>query len=225
MTPILLQRGFQPGANPAPANPFNDPAVVALLIGASCLWLLVIATVLVVLVLVLVRSMQALAETSKRNRKMEPGMVWLSLVPLFGAVWLFLVVNRTADALDDEFDDRRLWGDGASGKAQGVPYAVLYAVTYAGGVLSLCFSPFACVAFVVAIAQAVLGVMYAAKLKAATQRLRGDGSRDDSDDGSAPRRKPRGVADDDFDDEPKPKRKPKLDGDGFEEYDQPRGGR
>ena len=38
------------------------------------------------------------------NRLMEPGMVWLQLIPLFGFAWQFIVVTRIADSLKNEFN-------------------------------------------------------------------------------------------------------------------------
>jgi hypothetical protein len=43
---------------------------------------------------------------------MEPGMVFLSLIPLFGAIWNFFIVLRIASSLKKEFDDRGLRSDG-----------------------------------------------------------------------------------------------------------------
>lgn len=40
------------------------------------------------------------------NRKMEPGMVWLSLIPLFGLIWQFFIVNNLADSLRLELDKK-----------------------------------------------------------------------------------------------------------------------
>jgi hypothetical protein len=42
------------------------------------------------------------------NRKMQPGQVWLTIIPLFGIVWQFVVVNNIADSLKLEFNQRNL---------------------------------------------------------------------------------------------------------------------
>ena len=209
----LLQRGFNPpppGANAA----VNQAALVGGIVG-GCIGLVLFAAVVAAAILVLVRSMQALQEVRKRNRTMEPGMVWLTLIPFFGIVWIFMVVTKTADALADEFDDRRLRSKGDFGKSAGMTYATLSAVNAAIGFLSLCVPFVGCVNLVLGIVQIVFGVKYAGKLKIATQRLREDADDD--------------RPDDDFeeaDDEPAPRRKPKkkLD-DDFEEFDEPKGGR
>ncbi len=202
----LLQRGFQPGANPPPPNPFENPAVAGALLAVTCLWLVVAAVVFGVLVLVLVRSMHALAEVPERDRPMQPGMVWLSLIPLFGVVWVFVVALRTADALNNEFDARRLRGGGDHGKTLGIIYAVLFAVLHVSGIFSACFAPFACLGVVMAVVDVILGVLFAGQLKASTQRLR-----DEVDDGFKA-----------SDEKPKRRAKPtKLADDDFEEFDAP----
>lgn len=45
---------------------------------------------------------------SPANQAMPPGQVWLLLIPLFGTVWHFIVVQRIADSLKAEFDMRQI---------------------------------------------------------------------------------------------------------------------
>jgi hypothetical protein len=49
-----------------------------------------------------------LNEVQPENRKMQPGQVWLTLIPLFGIVWQFIVVNSMADSLKNEFQQRNI---------------------------------------------------------------------------------------------------------------------
>jgi hypothetical protein len=75
-----------------------------------------------------------------RNRRMEPGMVWLNLIPCFGAIWIFFTTTRLADSLRSEFEDRRLPGDGDFGRSLGITYpvlALLGAIPYLGVIFSL----------------------------------------------------------------------------------------
>jgi len=41
---------------------------------------------------------KALEAVSIENRLMPPGQVWLSLIPIFNFVWMFIVVNRIAES-------------------------------------------------------------------------------------------------------------------------------
>ena len=47
------------------------------------------------------------------NRLMDPGMVWLQCIPLFGLIWQFVVVRRISDSIVKEFaswDDNSVLG-------------------------------------------------------------------------------------------------------------------
>jgi hypothetical protein len=74
----------------------------------------------------LLTLMNTLNLVSVKNRKMEPGMVWLILIPLFGIVWQFIVVNNIADSLRDEFKERNInVGEERPGSSIGLAYCIL----------------------------------------------------------------------------------------------------
>jgi len=65
---------------------------------------------------------------SSENRQMRPGQVWLSLIPLFGIVWQFIIVNRMADSLKAEFVSKNLKvHEDRPGIEIGLAYCILYA--------------------------------------------------------------------------------------------------
>jgi hypothetical protein len=66
---------------------------------------------LTILILYLLTLQNTLKEVSIENQKMPPGQVWLMLIPLFGIVWHFIVVNRIADSLKAEFAKRGITGE------------------------------------------------------------------------------------------------------------------
>jgi hypothetical protein len=71
---------------------------------------------------------------------MEPGLVWLNLIPCFQLIWIFFTTTRLADSLRDEFDDRRLRGDRDFGRTLGITYPILMLVgfvPYLGAIFSL----------------------------------------------------------------------------------------
>lgn len=47
-----------------------------------------------------------LREISPENRRMNPGMVWLLLVPIFNLIWTFVVVKNISASVKDEFESR-----------------------------------------------------------------------------------------------------------------------
>jgi hypothetical protein len=67
-----------------------------------------------------------LHEVSIENRKMQPGMVWLALIPLFGIIWQFIIVNNIADSLRAEFSQRNInVGEDRPGIGIGLAYCIL----------------------------------------------------------------------------------------------------
>ena len=63
---------------------------------------------------------------SPQNRKMVPEQVWLVIIPIFGFIWQFIVVNRMADSLAGEFSDRGIHDDEARpGIKIGLAYCIL----------------------------------------------------------------------------------------------------
>ena len=51
----------------------------------------------------LITQQNTLKSIQPANRLMEPGLVWLQLIPLFGLVFQFIVVSRISDSLRKEF--------------------------------------------------------------------------------------------------------------------------
>ena len=150
-----------------------------------CLYFGLILVGLVIYILVLVAMSKCLGAVSPRNRRMEPGQAWLNLIPFFNLVWLILSVLRIAESLEDEFEDRRLRGDGDYGKTIGIVFYVGQLVCFPVGL--------------------VCGIMYMMKLNGYSRELL-EGGYDDEDD-DRPRRKSRRDDDDDDDDDDRPRRR------------------
>lgn len=69
---------------------------------------IVLAVALLVAIFYLLTLQNTLKAISPQNRKMEPGMVWLLLIPLFNMVWQFIVVNRLSASIESEYTSRGL---------------------------------------------------------------------------------------------------------------------
>jgi hypothetical protein len=70
---------------------------------------------------------KALQRCAPESRTMPPGQVWLLLIPLFNAVWMFIVVGRLASSLRNEFLRRHLpLANPEPGKNLGIATCVLY---------------------------------------------------------------------------------------------------
>ena len=102
-----------------PAGP--DAGVLA---GVLVFYAVVLVVAIAVQIMFLLTMSRCLHQISRRNRQMEPGQVWLCLIPIFGFVWTIIMILRVADSLRDEFDDRGLRGDGDYGKTLGIIYVV-----------------------------------------------------------------------------------------------------
>ncbi len=91
--------------------------VVAVIFGIS----------LIPMIFFLLTLQNTLNAVSFENRKMEPGLVWLSLIPLFGMVWQFIVVDRMAGSLQAEFAKRGIATEEARpGNSIGLAYCILF---------------------------------------------------------------------------------------------------
>jgi len=55
-------------------------------------------------ILCLITQQNILKSIQRENRLMSPGEVWLQLIPLFGYIWQFIVVNRIADSIRREYE-------------------------------------------------------------------------------------------------------------------------
>ena len=67
---------------------------------------------LVVFILFLITLFNVLNAVSPANRKLEPGLVFLLLIPIFNMGWIFFVVIKLRDSLQAEYQARDLQGDG-----------------------------------------------------------------------------------------------------------------
>lgn len=73
---------------------------------------LVVAVVVLVYCLFLLAHHRALSRCRPSCRLMEPGMVWLNLIPLFNIVWQFITVAKVSASLTNEFRARGRHRDG-----------------------------------------------------------------------------------------------------------------
>src|SRR3954454_17235547 len=62
------------------------------------LLLIVLGIYLIPIIFFLITLQNTLKIIEPQNRKMQPGNVWLLLIPLFGFVWSFIMVNAIADS-------------------------------------------------------------------------------------------------------------------------------
>ena len=73
--------------------------------------ILVIGLILIPYIFFLVHLNKLLSKCDPENRDMEPGLVFLNLIPLFNFGWIFYTVIKVRDALKAEFLSRNLESD------------------------------------------------------------------------------------------------------------------
>ena len=54
----------------------------------------------------LIVQQNTLKTIKQHNRKMQPGEVWLQLIPIFNIIWQFVVITRISDSIKNEINDR-----------------------------------------------------------------------------------------------------------------------
>ena len=104
---------------------------------------------------------KALTRCSPELRAMDPNMVWLMLIPIFGIVWHFIIVNNMAKSLGAEFAKRNIIIEETEpGKKTGMPMCILSAC----GII-----PF--IGILAGIAALVFWVMYWIKISEYSEKL------------------------------------------------------
>lgn len=78
---------------------------------------IVLVVALVIHVLFLLTLFRTQQSVNERNRELAPGMVWLTLIPLFGMIWAPIMVPKLSNSLRREFEDRG-WGTDGEGFAR-----------------------------------------------------------------------------------------------------------
>jgi hypothetical protein len=188
----------------------GDEAFAGMLGVIIVVGLAVLAVGLVIAIFFFLTQSKALKLCHRDNRTMEPGQVWLSLIPVFGYIWQFVVINRIAESLRNEFRDRGYRRQDDYGTSLGIAYLVLQLagiIPFVGPLLS--------------IAGLVCFIMYWVKLAGYNKELESDDDRprrrsrrveeeDEYEDDDRPRRakKTRPVDEDEYEDDDRPKRKP-----------------
>lgn len=97
------------------------------ILGIACL---VIGVALVIAIFYFLTLQKALSRVSPHNRLMEPGLVWLGIIPVFSVIWSFFLATRIPDSLRNEFRERNRDDGSDYGKGVGMANAVI-------GVISL----------------------------------------------------------------------------------------
>ncbi len=128
--PLLALFAQQKGPPPEAAA-----AALTITLAFACVGVVVVIIVMTLAILHLIAEYKTLSAIKKRNRTMEPGMIFLIFIPLFGVVWQLFVVMRLAESLRNEYEDRGWDTEGESfGYAMGLTMAILNLAGGCGGI-------------------------------------------------------------------------------------------
>ncbi len=76
--------------------------------------------------LYLAAMQKALSRCSPGNRGLDPGLVWLNLIPMLSFIWNFIVVLKVSESLDAEVRSRNLSGvESMPGRGVGLAFCIL----------------------------------------------------------------------------------------------------
>jgi len=85
-----------------------------LAVSGTAAFLIVLAFIVLVslpMVMYLMTLQGTLREISPENRRMPPEQVWLSLIPLVGIFWQYVIVARLSDSIRLEFTKRNIYAE------------------------------------------------------------------------------------------------------------------
>lgn len=129
------------------------------------LWVFFLLAGLVVVIIWLIVMNRAIDQVSHDIRRMEPGAVWLCLIPLFGLVWQFMVIGAVANGIARELEVRNLFSKEAK---PGYPIGLTGCI-----LLCCCIIPYAGVG--VAIIGLIFMVIHAVQISAYNKALEQSG--------------------------------------------------
>lgn len=99
-------------------NSYDEIFIIAIVIG--------VIIGLIPLIFYLITLQNTLKKVNPENQKMTPGSVWMILIPGFGIVWHFIVVNRISVSLKLEFEKRNIQvNEVLPGKSIGITFCIL----------------------------------------------------------------------------------------------------
>jgi hypothetical protein len=116
---MFAQQGGFGGAQGA--GPPDFAGMNTAIIAVYCVFLVVLLGVGILFLLTL---QKCLSRIEPPNRTMEPGMVWLNLVPCFNIVWNFITVIRISESLEKEFRSRGMPVSGDYGRGIGLTFLI-----------------------------------------------------------------------------------------------------
>jgi hypothetical protein len=72
---------------------------------------------------------RAIKRVEPENRRIDPGMIWLNLIPLFNLLWMVVTIERLGESIRNEFISRGRHKNSESyGKTSGLAFMILFGI-------------------------------------------------------------------------------------------------
>lgn len=104
------------------------------------MYLIVLVVALIPKIFYILTLQKTFKNTALENRKMEPNNTWLMLIPIFGLVWHFIVLNHLFDSLYAEKASKDIkFQNLKQNKQLGLTVCILACCMFVPGVRTLAF--------------------------------------------------------------------------------------
>jgi len=120
-----------------------------------------LAIFLAIAIFFILNQQKVLKSCAPENRALEPGLVWLYLIPIFNLFWCFWIVIKTRDSLAAEFRSRE---KDSSGENFGYSVGLAWCICSIASIIPL-------LGLLVAIAGLVCFILYWIKMADYAKRL------------------------------------------------------
>ena len=101
---------------------------IAAIVGAGLAVFIIGAIIgIIILVLFLLNLQNLMKSIKEENRDVSPGKVWLMLIPIFSAIYAFILYPKISSSIKKELESRGMEGDGA--KQVGLAAAITSAIS------------------------------------------------------------------------------------------------
>ena len=138
----------------------GDAAVAGMLAAVLIAVLIGLAVSLAIAILICFLLYSCQKALPAEHRRVEPGMIWLLLIPFFNYFWNFIVFLRMPESFKSFFDAHGRMDVGDCGRLLGQWYAILAVCSFAGSFVPIV----SCVAGLGAIAALVLLIIFIVKM-------------------------------------------------------------
>lgn len=135
--------------------------------------LIVFAILFIPYIFFLLAQQNTLKAIQPQNRLMQPGEVWLQLIPFFGWIWQFTVVSRIADSICNEYKSQQeisFLGIGDGELQEDIKFRATYTTGYWYCVL-VCTTIIPILGFITGLGALVLWITYWQQLNRHRQKI------------------------------------------------------